>query len=150
MTQQDLSLLAPLLLLLHSAATLAMAGLIWFVQIVHYPLFASVSRSHFADYERLNLQRTTRVVAPLMLIEALTATLIVLGDLTPSDRITAWIGLALVLLIWLSTVLVQVPLHRRLAEGYDAGAIAYLVRSNWVRTVAWTLRGIVALRLLPA
>lgn len=142
--------MTPLLLLLHGAATLAMVGLIWFVQVVHYPLFASVGRSHFADYERLNLQRTTRVVAPLMLLEALTAALIVLGDLTRWDRITAWIGLALVLLIWLSTVLVQVPLHRRLAESYDAAAAGQLVRSNWVRTVAWTLRGVIALRLLHA
>ena len=31
-----------LLLLLHAAATLFMTGLIWFVQVVHYPLFARV------------------------------------------------------------------------------------------------------------
>ena len=31
-----------LLLLLHAGATFFMCGLIWFVQIVHYPLFAQV------------------------------------------------------------------------------------------------------------
>ena len=30
------------LLLVHAASTLFMAGVIWFVQVVHYPLMASV------------------------------------------------------------------------------------------------------------
>ncbi|MFY0528690.1 hypothetical protein ACN28I_37835 [Archangium gephyra] len=32
----------PLVLLAHAAATLFMVGLIWFVQVVHYPLFSRV------------------------------------------------------------------------------------------------------------
>ena len=31
-----------IILAAHAASTLAMTGLIWFVQIVHYPLFAAV------------------------------------------------------------------------------------------------------------
>lgn len=138
----------PPLLLLHCAATLAMVGLIWFVQVVHYPLFSSVGQSPFPEYERLHQKRTTLVVAPLMLIEALTATLILTTDLSPSARDLAWIGWVLLVLIWLSTAFLQVPLHRRLAEGYDPLAVRRLVRTNWLRTIAWTLRGFIAVLLL--
>jgi hypothetical protein len=137
-------------LLLHAAATLAMVGLIWFVQIVHYPLFAQVGREHFAQYEWLHQARTAQVVGPLMLTEALTATLLLLSDLTPTARNLAWIGMALLVVIWLSTVLLQVPLHRRLAVGYESRSAARLVSSNWLRTIAWTLRGLIALSLLSA
>lgn len=39
------------LLSLHLAATVAMLGLIWFVQIVHSRLFAAVGRSRSVSYE---------------------------------------------------------------------------------------------------
>ena len=52
-------------LYLHAASTLSMVGLIWFVQVVHYPLFARVEQG-FIAYEQIHQQRTTWVVAPLM------------------------------------------------------------------------------------
>ena len=63
-------------LLVHLTATLVMVGVIWFVQIVHYPLMAQVPRSGFAAYERDHQRRTTFVVAPAMLVEAVTAAMI--------------------------------------------------------------------------
>jgi len=138
-----------LILSLHCASTLALFGLIWFVQVVHYPLFSLVGREHFVEYERLHQMRTTWVVAPLMSIEALTASLILVSNLTSPERTLAWFGWILLLLIWLSTAFLQVPLHRRLAAGYDSRTATRLVRSNWVRTIAWTVRGVVALMLMP-
>jgi len=49
---------------------------------------------------------------------------------------------------WLSTALLQVPRHRQLARGFDARAHAFLVRSNVVRTAAWTARGALCLWML--
>jgi hypothetical protein len=40
---------------------------------VHYPLFKMVGHEGFPEYERCHQQRTTVVVAPLMLLEATTA-----------------------------------------------------------------------------
>ena len=141
--------MSSLILSLHCASTLALFGLIWFVQVVHYPLFSLVGREHFVEYERLHQMRTTWVVAPLMSIEALTASLILVSNLTSPERTLAWFGWILLLLIWLSTAFLQVPLHRRLAAGYDSQTATRLVRSNWVRTIAWTVRGVVALMLMP-
>jgi hypothetical protein len=62
----------------------------------------------------------------------------------------AWTGLALVAAIWLSTAAIQVPCHAKLAAGFDAEVHARLVSSNWIRTVAWTARGLLALAMIAA
>ena len=56
--------------------------------------------------------------------------------------------MGLLAVIWLSTALIQVPLHQRLGGGFDAEVHSRLVTSNWIRTVAWTLRGLLAVHLL--
>ena len=132
------------LLLVHAATTLFMVGIIWFVQIVHYPLFHRVGEARFAEYERQHTRRTGYVLAVPMLIEFATAAALAwrLGGGV------AWCGLVLLLGIWLSTWLWQVPAHRRLEQGFDAATLRRLVETNWVRTVAWSARGFIALALL--
>ena len=51
------------LLLVHAATTLFMVGVIWFVQIVHYPLFQRVGKDGFGAYERQNTRKTGYVLA---------------------------------------------------------------------------------------
>jgi hypothetical protein len=60
----------------------------------------------------------------------------------------AWAGLALLGVIWSSTAFVQVPLHRRLEAGPDARAQHRLTLTNWVRTVAWSGRAVLAVVML--
>lgn len=135
-------------LVVHGAATWAMVGVIWMVQIVHYPLFAAVGTAQFADYERSHQLRITWVVAPLMAIELITAAWLVAAPPAGVSRWVLWLGLALVVVNWGATALVQVPLHERLAAGFVATAHAQLVATNWIRTIAWTLRGGLAAWLL--
>jgi hypothetical protein len=59
-------------------------------------------------------------------------------------------SIALLAVNWLSTFLVQVPLHARLGTGFDAAAHRRLVLSNSLRTLAWTGRGVLALVMLRA
>jgi hypothetical protein len=137
------------LLLGHAAATLAMAGVIWFVQVVHYPLFAAVAPERFAGYESGHRRLTTVVVAPLMLVELATAVALVIRPAAAAEpRWAVWAGLALLAVIWSSTFFVQVPLHEKLAAGFDGAAHRRLVRGNWVRTAGWTARAGLALLLL--
>lgn len=126
---------------LHLVATLMMVGVIWFVQVVHYPLFASV-QSEFAAYEAEHVRRTGWVVAPLMCVEAGSAAAIVLVGGAAIGL--AWIGLALVVAIWAMTFAVQVPQHRALSDAWDGAVHRRLVRGNWLRTAAWSVRGLVA------
>ena len=60
----------------------------------------------------------------------------------------AIIGLALVTLIWLSTALLQVPCHEDLSNGFDTEIHRRLVATNWIRTVAWSLRSLLATWIL--
>ncbi|MCA9290473.1 MAG: hypothetical protein KDA25_05050 [Phycisphaerales bacterium] len=137
-----------ILLIAHLVSTLMLGGLIWFVQIVHYPLFATVGRDAFVDYERRHVDRTTWVVAPLMLVEVVTAALAVVVVAPGIARVLAIIGLAALGVIWGSTAMIQVPCHRRLERGYDDAAARRLVVTNWIRTVSWTIRVPIAIALL--
>ncbi len=130
------------LFLVQLTTTLTMTGIIWFVQIVHYPLFAHIPPASFTQYEAQHATRTGWVVAPLMCAELATALLMLSSKARPAPISTtaAIAGAALVTIIWLSTGLIQVPLHNRLSTGYDASTIRTLVTTNWIRTLAWTAR----------
>jgi hypothetical protein len=129
------------ILLAHLAATLFMVGVIWFVQVVHYPLFSRIGSEKFSLYSEAHSRLTTYVVGPPMLVEASTALLLVFQRPEGVPLAAALIGLALVVAVWLSTALLQVPRHTTLGSGFDRRAWSGLVLSNWVRTVAWSARG---------
>ncbi len=125
-----------------------MVGVIWTIQWVHYPLMADVGEATFPAYHRRHMQRITHVVAPVMLVE-LGSGLWLFGLAAASVERAPGVGgsfgllsssLALLMVAWFSTVVVQVPQHRRLRSGYDRPSIRRLVIGNWIRTVAWTAR----------
>jgi hypothetical protein len=123
-------------------STLSMVGLIWFVQVVHYPLYEMVGREGFVEYERCHQQRTTIVVAPLMLLEALTAALLVFWPPNGVKLWMPWAGVGLLAVVWVSTFFWQVPAHQKLAAAFDSATHMNLVQSNWLRTAGWTVRGL--------
>jgi hypothetical protein len=138
-------------LLVQAAATWFMTGLIWFVQVVHYPLFDGVGREGFAAYEARHSALTTWVVGPPMLVEAGLALWLVASRPVGVPMAWAWLGLALVGVVWAATGLLSVPQHGVLAAGFDPRAHQLLVATNWVRTLAWTARAVlVALMLARA
>ena len=138
-----LAMSAPhVILLLNVASTWFMVGLIWFVQVVHYPLFSGIPPEPFAAYHRRHVRRTTWVVAPVMLVELSAAlALLWLRPITVPAWV-AWAGLALLGIAWGSTWLLQIPRHNELAACYADGSHAALCYSNWLRTAAWTARGV--------
>ncbi len=142
--------LATDLFLLQLAATLFMTGLIWFVQVVHYPLFAAVDDPAFVGYTRRHGTLTSYVVAPPMLLELATALAALMPALRPGfvSAPTAVVSAALVLGIWASTGLLQVPLHERLGRSRDLALVHSLVQGNWLRTVAWSARALLLLLCL--
>ena len=137
-------------LLTQAVASGVMCGIAWFVQVVHYPLFAHIPAEAAAAYAADNRRVTSRVVLPPMLVEAATAAWLAIWPPATIGRPAAAVGLALVMLTTLSTAAVQVPLHARLAAGHDPIALARLVRSTWVRTAAWTARAVLAAWMLRA
>ena len=135
----------------HLVSTLFMTGVIWFVQVVHYPLKARVGANAFPAYQTEHLRRTTWVVGPPMVLEALSAAALVTVVGGPDGRGLALVGLLLLVVIWLSTATAQVPSHHVLErDGFSEEPHRRLVRSNWVRTVAWSLRAGLACWMLLA
>jgi hypothetical protein len=137
-----------LLLLTHAAATLIMVGVIWVIQVVHYPLFSRVGADAFPAYHAAHNVLITWVVLPTMFVELATAALLVVARPVEIALPLALLGLGLVGVIWLSTFFLQVPEHARLAAGFDAAAHRLLVNGNWLRTAAWSVRGLLALWFL--
>ncbi len=130
-------------LVVGAAATWAMVGLIWMVQIVHYPMLAEYSALAPSAAAVDHQQRISWIVGPLMAAEGITALLLLVDRPATMGAVSAWLAAGLLGVALGSTVLVQVPLHSRLAVDHDPDAAGRLVLTNWVRTVAWTARGIV-------
>jgi|TARA_R110000782_G_scaffold57258_8_gene119617 hypothetical protein len=136
-------------LIAQALASGAMCGLIWFVQVVHYPMFARVPGEHSRLYAREHQQRTTLVVGPLMLLEIGAALTIAVNPPLGIGRGLSFFGLGLVLLVWLSTALVQMPIHARLErDGHDPDLIRRLVQTNWARTALWSARALISVWML--
>ena len=140
--------LPTLLVIVNCVASLFMVGLIWMVQIAHYPLFSEVGEENFVAFHKRHQTLTTLVVGPPMLIEALSSGLLFWY---PPAGVNHWlisVGIGLVFLIWFSTAAIQLPCHGKLVDGFDQATHRRLVRSNWIRTVAWTARGILTIWML--
>jgi len=137
------------LLLAHAGVTWFMAGVIWIVQVVHYPLFAGVGADGFADYERAHKRRITYIVAPAMFAE-LGLAIALLLVLDGAALRLAQAGLALLAVNWISTFAVQVPAHTSLAGGFDERAHRRLLSTNWIRTACWSARGVAGLAMVFA
>lgn len=129
---------------LQVVATSYMIGVIWFVQLVHYPGFAHVGADGFSDYAARHVKRTFWVVGPTMLLEAGLALFIVFTR--PS--FAGLLGAGLLLVAWLSTALLSVPAHNKLQGAWDAATGRRLVNTNWIRTAAWSARGLTSVLCL--
>jgi hypothetical protein len=129
------------------ASTWAMTGVIWVIQLVHYPIFDSVDRGdddalwvRFGERHRSSI---SIVVGPFMAAEGVTGLLLVARPPDGVDRWLTIVALALMAVAYGTTALVSVPLHERLTHRFDTESHHRLVATNWIRTAAWTLRGLV-------
>ena len=129
--------------LTHLGATLFMTGVIWVVQVVHYRLFDRVGADVFVRYEADHSRLITWIVLPAMTLELLAAVWLAVVRPVPLPGVR--LGLLLVVVIWAATFFLSVPAHRILAQGFDQTAYRRLIDTNWLRTVAWSVRSGLAL-----
>ncbi len=122
-----------------------MTGLIWFVQLVHYPLYKRVGQQGFSHYQTQHARLTSYVVLLPMVLELVTG--LALMWLRPAG-VPLWqlyLSAGLIGLIWLSTAVLQMPQHSSLMNGFNERAHSLLVQTNWLRTIAWSLRSLLVL-----
>lgn len=124
----------------------ALFGLIWCVQLVHYPFFLRSDQRNFVEHIGFHKFQISLIVVPLMTIELITSGILAFQSVTLQN----WhiFGFVTVVLIWIVTFLVLVPLHGKLSDGYDEATIQSLIKSNWIRTILWSTKSISSLYLL--
>jgi hypothetical protein len=122
----------------------ALAGLIWTIQLVHYPLFARVGADDWPRYEAEHRRRITWLVGPLMVVNVGLGIALFVADRNPLSGLNAGLAVA----VFAATGLIYAPMHAALESYASEAAIARLVRANWARTATWTLQVIVALALV--
>lgn len=125
---------------LHLFSTFAIFGIIWVIQTIHYSLFNLVEKDKFEEYISKHSLRITFIVGPLMIVELFTGVMLFLNPSKYMPYNFATIGLLLILLIWFSTVFIQSPLFFKLSKGFSNELHKKLVKTNWIRTICWTLR----------
>jgi hypothetical protein len=116
--------------------------LIWFVQILHYPIFYFIDEKRFPESMVFHQKFISFLTLPLMLIELVLSVYAVYLNYAWSYYVLGIVGL-----IWLSTFLVQVPLHNKLLAQKDHILIKKLIQSNWIRTWLWTLKTVIVVYL---
>ncbi len=122
--------------LINQSSSLILMGLIWTIQIVHYPLMAKVGEENFLDYHSSHSSLIGIIVIPMMFSELGSSIYLVSENFNKQNLI----GLILVVLVWASTFLIQVPIHNELSKGYSLDLIQKLVYTNWIRTILWTAK----------
>ena len=132
-----------LFLIANTFCSFALFGLIWCVQLVHYPFFLRSDKKDFIDHISFHKYRISIIVMPLMTIELATSGILAFRF----EPFANWniLGLAIVISIWLVTFFVQVPLHNKLSDGYDESVVRKLIKTNWIRTILWSTKSFLSL-----
>jgi len=125
------------LFFLNVISAFLLTGVIWTIQIVHYPSFHYIDKLSFTNFHNFHERRISIIVMPLMLIELTTSTALYINNMS---SIVFALNLLIVGLIWCSTFFVQVPIHSILSEKKDKNLIEKLVNTNWIRTFLWSIR----------
>ncbi|MBF9143124.1 hypothetical protein [Hymenobacter properus] len=131
-----------LLLLLNFAVAACLTGLIWMVQVVHYPSFGLVPKDAWVAFHHAHTRRIGHVVMAPMVLELVLAIWLAWAGRAALPGGVGWWSLGLVALVWAATFFISVPFHNRLEKGFDYIAIDGLTRTNWLRTLAWTARAV--------
>ena len=90
----------------------------------------------------------TPLVGTVMIIELISSLLMVVFPPKNISLTIPIIGVVLVFIILVSTAFLQIPHHNALSKAYELEAHNLLVQTNWVRTLAWSIRGLLLLYML--
>ena len=133
---------------LHFSLTLYMTGIIWLIQVIHYPLFKLVGSDTFDNCHKFHIQKTTLVIAAPMILELLTGLYLIFGDEAYRNNFVFITAYIILIFIWVSTFLISVPKHNKLSKGFNDLEVSALIKTNWIRTIAWSIRAICLFYLL--
>lgn len=139
---------ASIVLIAQVIGSVGMFGVIWTIQLVHYPLMRAVPADAFVRYEELHTRAITMVVGPLMAIEGVCVLAVFFFRPDGVPLWSTWAGGVVEAIAIGVTAFVSAPTHGRLERGFDAALLDRLIATNWFRTIAWTARAGLAVLML--
>jgi hypothetical protein len=122
--------------LINLVVTFGLMILIWIIQILHYPSFHFYQLEDFDKAMIFHQKYISILTIPLMLTELFITSYLFYHQINLINSIS----ILIVLIIWLSTFFVQVPIHEKLLKNKDTHLIDQLVKTNWARTILWTAK----------
>ena len=123
---------------IHIVSTSIMVGVIWIMQLVHYPSFSFINIEDYKSFQEFHMKRISLVVIPAMTIELTSGILIFWIHQT--NNIFFNVSLFCLFFIWSITAILFSKMHQKLTLGYQILIVTKLVNLNWIRTISWTLR----------
>lgn len=130
-----------ILILLHACATFLLTGLIWVIQLVHYPMFQFLDSQTYSRAMAFHQQRISIIVVPLMLFELLSAGYLAFIQWSSLAGFHS-INMALLMVIWVHTFGLMVPFHRKISTQCNNALLLKTVSHHWIRTAAWSIKSI--------
>ena len=127
----------------HLIFTSIMVGVIWLVQVVHYPSFNFIDKKFYSDFQNFHIKRISFIVIPVMLLELVSGLILIFLDNRHSTPIL--ISFGILILIWIITGLFFAKAHQDLTVGYDREIVKKIIKLNWIRTLLWSIRLILLL-----
>ena len=127
-----------LVLFVHLIFTSVMTGVIWVIQIVHYPSFHFIEKELYTAFQKFHMNKISIIVIPIMLAELITGMMLFLDKSSKSPFLI--VSFVILVLIWLITGVFFSKAHNELMTGYQELVVNQLVVMNWIRTILWTLR----------
>jgi len=121
------------------SSCLFMTGVIWLIQLVHYPSFHYIHLKKFKSFCNFHQKSITYIVFPAMLIELISSIALLLHN---SSSLLLWVNLISVSATWFFTIFFSMPLHSKLLEHKSKEVINKLIYTNWPRTITWSFRSL--------
>ena len=136
------------LFVIHLVSTSFMVGVIWIVQLVHYPTFLFIDEQKSYDFQKFHMSRISYIVMPAMTTELFSGIYIYIYSNMAIDSNLFLLALTILIINWIITALVFVEMHNKLLINYKIEIISLLVKWNWLRTLLWSVRLILLLRMV--
>ena len=133
-------------LTIHIISTSIMVGVIWVIQLVHYPSFKYVNESDYIIFQKYHMSNISYIVFPVMFTELITALIILFFG---EKSLFFVLSLICLFLIWVITGVLFTKYHSILKEGKDLMIIEKMIKANWIRALLWTMRLIMIFFVIP-
>ena len=96
------------LLMFHIVSTSIMVGVIWVIQLVHYPSFKYVKESDYIIFQKYHMSNISYIVFPVMFTELITALLIFFSG---EKSLFFMLSMICLFLIWVITGVLFTKFH---------------------------------------